>query len=51
MKVAGIAVGPATPPDELTGLVTGTPGSKVSRTVIRGSEEHDVVIVREILRD
>jgi carboxyl-terminal processing protease len=49
VKVGGIPVGPATPRDELTGLVTGTAGSKVLIAVVRGSEQKDIVIVREVL--
>jgi C-terminal processing protease CtpA/Prc len=49
VKVGGISVGSDISPDELTGMLGGTPGSKVMVTVARGAEEKDVVLVREVL--
>ena len=49
VRVDGIPVGLNTSPDELTGMLLGTPGSKVMVTVARGTEEKDVVLIREAL--
>jgi C-terminal processing protease CtpA/Prc len=50
-KIGGIPVGGQTSPEELTGMLTGVPGSKVLVTLRRNNEEKQIVITREVIPD
>ncbi len=48
VKVGGIPVDGTTKPEELSGMVTGAPGSKVLLTILRDNQEKDIVVIREV---
>ena len=48
VKVGGIPVDGTTKPEELSGMVTGAPGSKVLLTILRDNQEKEIVLTREV---
>jgi carboxyl-terminal processing protease len=48
LKVGGIPVDGTTRPEEMAGLVTGAPGSKVLLTILRDNQEKEIVLIREV---
>ncbi len=48
VKVGGIPVDGQTKPEELSGMVTGAPGSKVLLTTVRDNQEKEITLIREV---
>jgi len=49
VKVGGISVDGQTKPEDLSGMITGNPGSKVLVTILRDDQEKDIILIREAL--
>jgi C-terminal processing protease CtpA/Prc len=48
VKIGGIPVDGQTKPEELAGMITGAPGSKVMLTIQHDNQEKDVIVTREV---